>query len=438
MNRIVLAILSLILITFSNLYAGNDTYEETITVRHALELEKLPSYINDSHVKLVAPENYLDSFWESLEDNAVKNYPDSALFSVLHLGDSHIQAGFFTEPLRTFFSDRFGFGGLGWVAPYRLARSNSPSTYSITCNFRNWNRANIVQRNVVTRSPGGIKVWHNQRGAIEVSISDKCLLGSGFDRVIAYRPQNHSAIVPSTNFKTPYKMYGGPVLSDNIGLWADSIYLEDVVKSIFLRIPSGTHWFGSQLLYTAGGVVVHTVGLNGATFKNYVENKSGRLLTALAPDLIIISMGTNEAVGRNFSESDMMFQVRSLVESIQASAPNCLIILTSPVYSFRRTRNRNRRVVYSKNLHIEKVKDAIKRVANEKEVGFIDLYEAFGGEKGRQQLLDRQLLSRDRIHLTKEGYWLSGKVLVNALKKDYNRWLYDTINNDVNNLDENN
>ena len=54
---------------------------------------------------------------ESLEENQV---------SILHFGDSHIQADGFSGVVRTELQKKYGSAGRGLVFPYRLAKTNHP------------------------------------------------------------------------------------------------------------------------------------------------------------------------------------------------------------------------------------------------------------------------------------------------------------------------
>ena len=62
--------------------------------------------------QLVAPEGYLDKLWFACDEARAT----AQTVSIIHLGDSHIQAGHFTMPIRQSFTQRWGNGG-----PIRLS-----------------------------------------------------------------------------------------------------------------------------------------------------------------------------------------------------------------------------------------------------------------------------------------------------------------------------
>lgn len=404
--------------------ADSGRVKDAITSRRATRAS-LPSYIDTKKCVLEAPENYLDTLWMQgcYAKKGVSN--DSIVFqsSIIHLGDSHVQAGFFTDPIRSFFFSNFGYGGVGWVAPYRLAHTNSPSHYTVSSPFGGWRGGNIVQRDVSSISPGGMHVWQTQRNTISATITCKDEGYNRFNKVVVFHPTNDIGLIPAPGTTSLFEMSGGKPIADFPKLWTDTIMLQRADDNITLLVPKNTQWLGASLINGDNGAIVHTIGLNGATFNNFNSNRSAAYLKALKPNLIIISLGTNESVNRNFSYSDFSAQVRQLVRSIRNEMPECKIILTSPVYSFRRVRVRRRRYAYRNNPNVAQIAKACKEVAKKEEIGFINLYEAFGGQQKGYNLVKQNVLARDRIHLNKEGYITSGNCIASALEEDYHRFL---------------
>ena len=97
-------------------------------------------FIND-RASVIENATELDSFFFQLHHLEVT---DSNSISIIHIGDSHIQAGFFTTPARIDFSKQFGNAGRGLIFPYRLAKSNGPSDYISSSEYK-W----TYQRNAV-------------------------------------------------------------------------------------------------------------------------------------------------------------------------------------------------------------------------------------------------------------------------------------------------
>lgn len=54
--------------------------------------------------------------------------------NIVHIGDSHIQADFFTNTIRMALQDKFGNGGFGFTFPYSLVRTNGSYYVKYVCN----------------------------------------------------------------------------------------------------------------------------------------------------------------------------------------------------------------------------------------------------------------------------------------------------------------
>lgn len=54
--------------------------------------------------------------------------------NIVHIGDSHIQADFFTNAIREILQEKFGNGGTGFTFPYSLVRTNGPRSVKYVCN----------------------------------------------------------------------------------------------------------------------------------------------------------------------------------------------------------------------------------------------------------------------------------------------------------------
>ncbi len=68
--------------------------------------------------------------WSAL--SAMLAAADDTVISIVHIGDSHIQAEGSTSRTRTLLEDRFGSAGRGLVIPFRLAGTNQPNDYTIS------------------------------------------------------------------------------------------------------------------------------------------------------------------------------------------------------------------------------------------------------------------------------------------------------------------
>ena len=159
------------------------------------------------------------------------------------------------------------------------------------------------------------------------------------------------------------------------------------------------------------GIIYHAIGVNGARFSDY--NKCSLFfdqIQALQPDLIIVSLGTNEAFGR-LSAENYDKQVENFIAQIREHYGNCPILLTSPPPSLFKKKLPN---PYCEQYTHVLIDNSVK-----KNYGVFDLYNVLGGSEGMSKLIAENLISHDRVHYTHSGYEEQGGRLYNALMSNY-------------------
>jgi lysophospholipase L1-like esterase len=179
------------------------------------------------------------------------------------------------------------------------------------------------------------------------------------------------------------------------------------------------------------GVVCDCIGINGATSQNFLDDKYLTEIQQIKPDLIIISLGTNESIG-NYNSSDHYSEMEALFSSLRNYCPNIPILYTTPSGSYRikyakyrRHRRVYRRVVsVRENTNTKKVAATINRFAVDHGAACWDLFNIAGGEKyACENWLRGNYFQRDRIHFVSDGYALQGRLLYEALMKGYNEYI---------------
>ncbi len=91
------------------------------------------------------------------------------------------------------------------------------------------------------------------------------------------------------------------------------------------------------------GVRFDSFGIVGATADTMVRSRTlDRLLAAVQPDLVIVSLGTNDATARPFREDVFSASVSDLVARVRGARPGAAVLLTTPPDSFLRATRRTR------------------------------------------------------------------------------------------------
>jgi lysophospholipase L1-like esterase len=187
-----------------------------------------------------------------------------------------------------------------------------------------------------------------------------------------------------------------------------------VLDTLYLQLneqDSFQHDFtlhGFRLENENPGLCLDAIGNNGADLPSYLKcGLFEQQLNAAMPDLVILSLGINDAYGRHFDVEYYKNNYRRLVERIRSVAPDCAILFTTNNDSYYRKRY--------PNANGAKVQAAIYELAAEYNAGVWDLFAVMGGYKSINTWVSARLARTDKIHFTNGGYQLLGTLLSEAL-----------------------
>lgn len=333
--------------------------------------------------------------------------------SVVHIGDSHIQADGNTGKVRKLLQEEYGDAGRGLMIPYRIAGTNQPLDYKITATGTGATAS-------LLKMP-----WKTDMGFTGISVK-------------AVSPATFTVESP-----TPFsvlKIYGkGDFSVTNLALgnteieadqsdepWGVEIKLSEPVKTAGITMTGkdfNIFGFDARNPGNEGGVLYHAIGNNGATFGTYNQiGDMGNSIRNLDPDLVILSLGTNEAFGK-MTDAAFKSSVDRLVNDIRSHNPNVKLLLTTPsecqrsVYSrTRKGRRRARRTrTYQVNANVKRMRNLLLEYGRENNIPTYDFYEVAGGDGASAKWLQAKLLGADRIHRTWQGYYTEGELLYEAL-----------------------
>ena len=182
---------------------------------------------------------------------------------------------------------------------------------------------------------------------------------------------------------------------------------------------------GEKLKKDFGAIKYTDMGVNGATCLTFTHPDRIAGITALNPDLIILSFGTNESHNRRYNENIHYSQMDELVKFLQARLPDTPILLTTPPGSYESFRQRRgRRRTYSINPRTPLAVENILRYAKNNKLAVWNLYEIIGGKnRACKNWLESGLMRPDHVHYLPEGYVLQGELLYEAIIKSYNTYV---------------
>lgn len=383
----------------------------------------------DSCVSTYTP---LQHFFAALD--SLRAGKDTVL-TIVHLGDSHIQAGHYSGHTMRLLQQQFGNAGRGWIAPFKLSRTNEPDDYFISSVIREWTAGRCIQHNRKCEiGPGGIGIQSASPSInFDIKIAPNNGAGYSFNQAIIYRGEKSMPMLPVGKLKDSVET----VLSTTTalpGVIADTFRISNLADTLQLQstrrkqgtdklLPASSFkniYYGFSLTNGQPGILYHSVGVNGAMYVNFTDENYIRKLALLNPSLLIVSLGTNETFGRRFSSTEFAGQVEAFVALVKKHMPNTAILLTTPPECYKRSYVKKKRI-YVRNENTERAAKAIVDVARREGLPCWDLFAATGGKSSCTKWHKAGLIGRDRVHFTKEGYREQGELLYRALIREFNK-----------------
>ena len=171
---------------------------------------------------------------------------------------------------------------------------------------------------------------------------------------------------------------------------------------------NGNTFYGFQFLKNVNkGVVFNTLGVNGATYGDFLKySLQMEQLNSIQPDLVMISLGTNESLS-SITKEDFQKNISDLVSKFKEQNPNLPILLISP------TDNR------LKSQKIKELVSWIEESAQLNKVAFFNLYEATGGSGYFKKALNKKEANTDGVHFLRPGYEFQAEKIWTAISENF-------------------
>jgi len=423
--------------------------------------------------------NAIRKFYQKLADLEL-NPHTSKKINIVHIGDSHIQADLMTNVVREKLQATFGNGGRGLIFPHNLARTNGSWDVKFSSNESWNNHRIVSPVNGSNVGLSGILLSsRNDDFAIEVNAKEAdnffnlikivtpknvntfqvatakktIILESDVPKKITHRIKNGEAlsiIADKYNVSVAQIKKLNGLRSNNIRagktlkIPTNQMQKRSISRSEFIPLEmladDNSHFYRSEeilekiylipnrdekqfelngviLENDKAGILYHNIGVNGAKLSDY--NKYPMFfeqLKALQPDLIVVSLGTNESFDHMKSQ-DYMNQLDVFIQSVKIQNPNAEILVATPPPSLFKRKYPN---TFCAD-YAQKIMDR----AEEYKYAVWDLYSQFGGLYGVGRNANRGLIGRDKVHYTKAGYEKQGDLLAEAILKAFQN--YKTI-----------
>jgi lysophospholipase L1-like esterase len=173
---------------------------------------------------------------------------------------------------------------------------------------------------------------------------------------------------------------------------------------------------GILLTNDTPGISYSSIGINGANVPAYLACKNlERDLKFLKPDLLILSIGLNDANVDDFDEKLFRAHYDTLISRIKSVAPQVAILFTTNNDSYRRDKQKN----FLLHPNGEIARQAFFTMATQYHAGIWDMFSLMGGLGSMEQWEKADLAKNDRVHFNYAGYNLLGNFFYQALMEAY-------------------
>lgn len=338
--------------------------------------------------------------------------------SIVHIGDSHLQADEFSGRVRQELQRTYGNAGRGLAFPFQVAKTNGSPTFRTASTGGGWRARRVLARPDTTLPVGlsGISLATTDTGAA-FTLRIPLLLRPDyrFNKLTLLREPGPTAfdwqVVESHNRELG-RLPGGT------GSVAVTLPLDSLRRFVGLRAArtsprqTNARLYGLLLDNGQPGICYHAIGVNGAAVSQY--NRAPLFfaqLPLLAPDLFIVSLGTNDAYSAGFEPAVFQRQLDTLVTRLRRACPQAEILLAAPADSYRARRYRNP--------DLARLAAVLRAYAQAHDLAYWDFAAVQGGYGSMQQWRAAGLALNDFVHFSTPGYDLQGLLLYLALQDGF-------------------
>ncbi len=377
-----------------------DTLEEFIQSYYLL-LEsnaylKQYKFLNLDKNQFLGDKKALKPFYKKLLElrNALRQ-----TVTIYQIGDSHIQSGYFSGTARTSLQKYFGNAGRGLVFPLRLAGTNQPDDYKISASG-SFSRLNSE------RGLSGYALKMADGLCLEITTNNFFRGDNSFNKLSLLTS------LPGMEAKVEFASNETEKTAEKIGnYYYSSVSWRTEVSKVKLTLTGEpTALYRIYLEKEQPGLLYHSCGINGAGFYNLLEQQIlFEQIGLLKPDLIVISLGTNDAQG-TFRSEVFTKNLNTFMHKLRYFNPETPVLFTLPPDSNKRGKHNN---------DLDKMDKIIIDYAQDNQCAWWNLNEVMGGNSSIQKWRKQQMSAKDLLHFTPKGYMLQGYLFYQAFIKSY-------------------
>lgn len=390
--------------------------------------QPLPPNANVHFVPIADAPTALARFHTALRDLAAGKDPDGKVRIAIY-GSSSVAVDRYPGYLRGYLQHRFGDGGIGFVAAAPLWRWHRHNEVELVAT-KGWSvehaqkktvregghlgllgaACSATRKRVSTSIGGGVSESFSAYGDTR-NVELHYLAQPGGGRFVLELGDRKLATI-STKAKQPEIVVHAPKLP--------ALAEDEKLAPLRVRVQGDgeVRLFGASLERDTPGVVVDSFGIGGTRAANMLawdEAGWAKALKARAPDLYVLAYGANECMDLDEPIETYRANLGKVLARFEAAAPEASCLLVGPV-DFP---VKDEAGVWVPRPRLDEIIETQKAVAKEYGCGWFDTRAFMGGPGAMDIWVTAQLAKADHLHMSKLGYLHFGRVLADALMRDF-------------------
>ncbi len=341
--------------------------------------------------------------------NQLRLSKGDSLLKIIHIGDSHIQMGYFSGEVRNALQAKFGGDGIGLFFPNSLCSGYNPLGLDIS-SPSNWQCEKIT--NLESSVPMGI-VGMAMKTSDAVSVINVSFKGK------KEKVKTFTVFHEDVSATHEISCQNGNVVTQNFSEKSSvtTVTMQEETDTAFIQFKSKEGNKTPLVIYGLSvnspaehGVDYNTFGVSGGQYKYFAKNTPllFEQMAAFKPDLMIISLGSNDSYDKTLTAEGYKNMLREFIVKLRTASPKTEFILTTPP---------DTRYKDSKPVSGNIVQQAIVEVGIQANCTVWDFYSIMGGYGSVKNWKKKKLGSKDGLHLTSDGYYLQGQLFNLALAR---------------------
>lgn len=324
-------------------------------------------------------------------------------YEIFHIGDSHLQMGNFSTGISKQFKANDIELEEGWILPKGVFKNLVNKQVEIHFSGKiQAESTNDEQPNLPLGITGRSFSLLNPNTKIKITSKSE----AGISTVEFLHQTDDQPIFKAKGAKIEIKL-----LSDR---WCiTKLIFNEQQPSVSFQIRNRKYkhvtFSGMRINYRPKGIHYSNFGVSGLTFRECIRAKEiASQMAVLKPDLLVISLGTNDSYVNALVQDTFRYQLRFFCEQLKKFNPETeILFMTAPYTSYKG----------SPPSKLTMVNEEIRLLCKEQEIALWDWEKVIGGDLLFKNWQTQYLVTKDQLHFSNEGYMLIGKLFAEALLK---------------------